>query len=47
MDVQVVEFDPAYAGDFARLNYQWIEETYGIEQHDHDILDNQIGRAHV
>jgi len=29
-----------YATKFADLNYQWIAETYGIEQHDHDILDH-------
>ena len=39
-DVRVVEFDPKYARRFADLNYQWIEESYGIEQHDHDVLDH-------
>jgi ribosomal protein S18 acetylase RimI-like enzyme len=38
--VQIVEFDPAYAKDFADLNYQWIAETYGIEPHDREILDH-------
>jgi ribosomal protein S18 acetylase RimI-like enzyme len=38
--VQIVEFDPAYAKAFADLNYYWIAETYGVEQHDHDILDH-------
>ena len=38
--VQIVEFDPAYAKDFADLNYQWIGETYGIEPHDREILDH-------
>ena len=38
--VQIVGFDSAYAKDFANLNYQWIAETYGIEQHDRDILDH-------
>jgi ribosomal protein S18 acetylase RimI-like enzyme len=38
--VQIVEFDSAYAKDFADLNYQWIAETYGVEQHDHDVLDH-------
>ena len=38
--VSIVEFDPMYATKFADLNYQWIAETYGIEQHDHDILDH-------
>ena len=39
-DVRVVEFDPKYAGRFAELNYQWIEESYGVEAHDHDVLDH-------
>ena len=38
--VQIVGFDPAYAKDFADLNYQWIAESYGVEAHDHDILDH-------
>ena len=38
--VTIVEFDPLYARAFADLNYQWIGETYGIEPHDHDILDH-------
>ena len=38
--VTIVEFDPAYARAFADLNYHWIAETYGVEQHDHDILDH-------
>lgn len=40
MDVAVIEFDPKHARRFAALNYQWIAETYGVEQHDHDILDH-------
>ena len=40
MDVRIVEFDPAYAADFADLNYHWISETYGIEPHDREILDH-------
>ncbi len=40
MDISIVEFDPAYASNFADLNYQWIAEAYGIEPHDHDILDH-------
>ncbi len=40
MEVVIVEFDPAYAKSFGDLNYQWIGETYGIEPHDREILDN-------
>ena len=39
-DVQIVRFEPAYAMAFADLNYQWIAESYGIEQHDRDLLDH-------
>jgi ribosomal protein S18 acetylase RimI-like enzyme len=39
-DVTIVEFNPKYAREFADLNYQWIAETYGVEEHDHDILDH-------
>ena len=38
--VKIVPFDPAYARAFADLNYQWIEESYGVEKHDHDVLDH-------
>jgi ribosomal protein S18 acetylase RimI-like enzyme len=40
MDVSIVEFEPELARSFADLNYQWIEETYGIEPHDREILDH-------
>jgi ribosomal protein S18 acetylase RimI-like enzyme len=38
--VEIVGFDDRYAEDFGRLNYEWIEKSYGVEQHDHDVLDN-------
>ncbi|HVF29490.1 MAG TPA: GNAT family N-acetyltransferase [Pyrinomonadaceae bacterium] len=38
--VAIIGFDERYAADFARLNYHWIAETYGIEPHDHDVLDH-------
>jgi ribosomal protein S18 acetylase RimI-like enzyme len=38
--VTIEEFHPVHAKKFADLNYQWIAETYGVEQHDHDILDH-------
>ena len=38
--VSIVGFEPTYAKKFADLNYQWIAETYGVEEHDHDILDH-------
>lgn len=41
-EVTIVEFDPKYAKRFADLNYQWIAERYGIEPHDHDVLDHPL-----
>ena len=38
--VQIVGFDDRFAEDFGRLNYEWIEKSYGVEQHDHDVLDH-------
>jgi ribosomal protein S18 acetylase RimI-like enzyme len=40
MEADIVEFDPRYSKQFADLNYQWIAEAYGVEEHDHDILDH-------
>lgn len=39
-EVQVIEFKEEYADNFARLNYEWIEELFAIEDHDREILDN-------
>ncbi len=39
-EFKVVKFDQKYADDFARLNYEWIEELFAIEQHDREMLDN-------
>ena len=35
-----MEFDEAHAKAFADLNYQWIEESYGVEAHDREVLDH-------
>lgn len=39
-EIRIVGFDERFAEDFGRLNYEWIEESYGIEQHDREVLDN-------
>lgn len=41
-EVEVVGFDPVFAKDFADLNYEWIAETYAIEEHDREILDHPL-----
>lgn len=40
MGVEIVKFDPSLATAFADLNYEWIASTYGIEEHDREILDH-------
>lgn len=40
MNIEIVEFDHTFAEDFARLNYEWIEEFFAVEQHDREILDD-------
>ena len=40
--IRIIRFDTAFADAFAQLNYQWIEESYGIEEHDHEQLDHPI-----
>jgi GNAT superfamily N-acetyltransferase len=39
-DVIITGFDEQYADDFGRLNYEWIEKSYGVEQHDREVLDH-------
>ncbi|MBV9217459.1 MAG: GNAT family N-acetyltransferase [Acidobacteria bacterium] len=39
-DVRIVGFEPRFAADFARLNYDWIEKYFAVETHDREILDN-------
>lgn len=41
-EVEVVGFDPAFARDFADLNYEWIAESYVVEEHDREILDHPL-----
>lgn len=38
--VEIVEFEPKFAGDFGRLNYEWIEKYFAVERHDREILDH-------
>ncbi|HMS39931.1 MAG TPA: GNAT family N-acetyltransferase [Pyrinomonadaceae bacterium] len=37
--VEIIEFESRLAKDFARLNYEWIEEYFSIEPHDREMLD--------
>ena len=40
MTVEIVPFAARWARDFARLNYEWIEKYFSVEQHDREILDD-------
>ncbi|MBK9156138.1 MAG: GNAT family N-acetyltransferase [Chloracidobacterium sp.] len=39
-ELQIVTYDPVFAGDFARLNYAWIALFFEIEPHDRELLDD-------
>lgn len=41
-EVKIVPFEPKFAKDFAKLNYEWIEKLFKIEEHDRQILENPI-----
>lgn len=38
--VKIYGYESKYAKDFAKLNYEWIEEFHEIEEHDREQLDN-------
>lgn len=38
-DIVITGFHPDYAPAFAQLNYAWISESYEIEPHDRELLD--------
>lgn len=40
--VEIIEFNQKYVEAFARLNYEWIEQLFKIEEHDREMLDNPI-----
>ena len=38
--VTIFEYEGSYAEDFARLNYEWVEEYFEVEEPDRRVLDN-------
>lgn len=44
-DLTLLRYDDALAGDFARINTEWIEAMYTLEPHDRAVLGNP--RAHI
>ena len=41
-DIRIVSFDRAFAKDFARLNYEWINRYFRVEDHDREMLDDPV-----
>ena len=44
-DVRVVEFEPRWRSDFARLNIEWIERWFSVEPADRELLDDPEGHV--
>ena len=42
-EIRVVPFQPDYAGDFRRLNLEWIERLFTVEAPDRKVLDDPEG----
>ena len=42
LTVEIVGFEDRYANDFARLNYEWLEMYFDVEDHDREMLDAPI-----
>ncbi|HCX23350.1 MAG: GNAT family N-acetyltransferase [Flammeovirgaceae bacterium] len=40
LKVNILEYSNEYASDFARLNYEWLNQYFEIEPHDKEMLDN-------
>lgn len=40
VSVRVVDFDPRWRADFARLNIEWLERWFSVEAVDRDVLAN-------
>lgn len=38
--IEVISYERAYASDFARLNYEWLEQYFSVEDHDIEMLEN-------
>lgn len=41
--IRIVPFQPVYAGDFRRLNLDWIERLFKVEEPDRKVLDDPEG----
>lgn len=41
--IEITEFQPAHAHDFARLNYAWLHKFFAVEPHDSEMLEDPYG----
>lgn len=40
LSVGIIGYEHRYAEDFARLNYEWLEQYFTVEPHDREMLDH-------
>jgi putative acetyltransferase len=43
MDIQIINYEDRYAGDFKRLNMEWLDKYHLAETHDLMVLDDPRG----
>ncbi len=41
--VEIIDFEPRYAGDFKRLNVEWLEKYFAVEPIDERMLSDPLG----
>lgn len=39
-DVEIITYEPRYAEDFKRLNIEWLEKYFYVEEYDYEVLSN-------
>jgi len=40
LSIEILDYEPRYANDFKKLNYEWLEEYFIVEQYDRIVLEN-------
>ena len=41
-NIEIIDFEPEHATDFARLNYQWLDHFFYVEAIDRRILEHPV-----
>lgn len=41
--LEIIEYEPRYKEDFARLNYEWLEKYFAVEPADRVVLEDPDG----